>query len=71
MFTSISCYPDAQHDSDMRKNSSATGLSKMHDRRESRGSVGRVGTSDSLDQKEKDMKSEKVRRAISVIKGVS
>ena len=28
---------------------------------ESRGSVGRIGTSDSLDQKEKDMKSEKVR----------
>lgn len=50
----------------MRKNSSANALSKMPEgaRTESRGSVGRVGTSDSLDQKEKEVKNEKVRRMI-------
>ncbi|XP_071488060.1 electroneutral sodium bicarbonate exchanger 1-like [Diadema antillarum] len=53
----------ALKDGEMRKNSSASGLAKMSEtaRQESRGSVGRVGTSDSLDQKDKETKLEKAK----------
>ncbi|XP_003728893.2 sodium bicarbonate cotransporter 3 isoform X2 [Strongylocentrotus purpuratus] len=60
----VSMEQEAQEkDGEMRKNSSANALSKMPDgaRTESRGSVGRVGTSDSLDQKEKEVKNEKAK----------
>ncbi|XP_041468278.1 electroneutral sodium bicarbonate exchanger 1-like isoform X2 [Lytechinus variegatus] len=60
----VSMEQEAQmKEGEMRKNSSANALTKMPEgaRTESRGSVGRVGTSESLDQKEKEVKNEKAK----------